>query len=112
MMPRVWAGAGASPSDLYPSDFFIWDRAYLRLKNLQVGYTFDLKKYLKIDSIRAFFNGTNLWTSTDFPMIDPEIRTGVGATELSGVDQEPNAGRATLMFPQLRVLSFGVQAKF
>jgi TonB-linked SusC/RagA family outer membrane protein len=112
MMPRVWAGAGASPSDLYPSDFFIWDRAYLRLKNLQVGYTFDLKKSLKIDSIRAFFNGTNLWTSTDFPMIDPEIRTGVGATELSGVDQEPNAGRATLMFPQLRVLSFGVQAKF
>jgi hypothetical protein len=45
-------------------------------------------------------------------MIDPEIRTGVGATELNGEGQEPNAGRATLMFPQLRVLSFGVQAKF
>ena len=111
MMPRVWAGAGASPSDVYPSDFFIWDRAYLRLKNLQVGYTFDLKS-IKIDSIRAFLNGTNLWTSTNFPMIDPEIRTGVGATELNGEGQEPNAGRATLMFPQLRVLSFGVQAKF
>ena len=111
MMPRVWAGAGASPSDVYPSDFFIWDRAYLRLKNLQVGYTFDLKS-IKIDSIRAFFNGTNLWTSTNFPMIDPEIRTGVGATELNGEGQEPNAGRATLMFPQLKVLSFGIQAKF
>jgi TonB-linked SusC/RagA family outer membrane protein len=111
MMPRVWAGQAASPSDVYPSDFFIWDRAYLRLKNLQIGYTFDLKS-IKIDSIRAFFNGTNLWTSTDFPMIDPEIRTGVGANELNGEGQEPNAGRATLMFPQLRVLSFGIQAKF
>jgi hypothetical protein len=76
-----------------------------------VGYTFDLKS-IKIDSIRAFFNGTNLWTSTNFPMIDPEIRTGVGATELNGEGQEPNAGRATLMFPQLKVLSFGIQAKF
>ena len=111
MMPRVWAGAGASPSDLYPSDFFIWDRAYLRLKNLQVGYTFDLKS-IKIDSIRAFFNGTNLWTSTDFPLIDPEIRTGVGANDLYGAGQEAQAGRAPYMFPQLRVLSFGVQAKF
>jgi len=111
MMPRVWAGQAASPSDVYPSDFFIWDRAYLRLKNLQVGYTFNLES-IKIESVRAFFNGTNLWTSTDFPLIDPEIRTGVGANDLYGAGQEAQAGRAPYMFPQLRVLSFGVQAKF
>ena len=111
MMPRVWAGQAASPSDVYPSDFFIWDRAYLRLKNLQVGYTFNLES-IKIDSVRAFFNGTNLWTSTDFPLIDPEIRTGVGANDLYGTGQEAQAGRAPYMFPQLRVLSFGIQAKF
>ena len=111
MMPRVWAGQAASPSDVYPSDFFIRDRAYLRLKNLQVGYTFNLES-IKIESVRAFFNGTNLWTSTDFPLIDPEIRTGVGANDLYGVGQEAQAGRAPYMFPQLRVLSFGVQAKF
>ena len=110
-MPRVWAGQAASTSDVYPSDFFIWDRAYLRLKNLQVGYTFNLES-IKIESVRAFFNGTNLWTSTDFPLIDPEIRTGVGANDLYGVGQEAQAGRAPYMFPQLRVLSFGVQAKF
>ena len=111
MMPRVWAGQAASPSDVYSSDFFIWDRAYLRLKNLQVGYTFNLES-IKIESVRAFFNGTNLWTSTDFPLIDPEIRTGVGANDLYGSGQEAAAGRAPYMFPQLRVLSFGVQAKF
>jgi hypothetical protein len=111
MMPRVWAGQAASPSDVYSSDFFIWDRAYLRLKNLQVGYTFNLES-IKIESVRAFFNGTNLWTSSDFPLIDPEIRTGVGANDLYGPGQEAQAGRAPYMFPQLRVLSFGVQAKF
>ena len=110
-MPRVWSGQGGSPSDLYPSDFFIWDRAYLRLKNLQIGYTIDAE-LLPFESLRIFFNGTNLWTSTDFPLIDPEIRTGVGANDLYGVGQEAQAGRAPYMFPQLRILSFGVQAKF
>ena len=110
-MPRVWSGQGGSPSDLYQSDFFIWDRAYLRLKNLQIGYTIDAE-LLPFESLRIFFNGTNLWTSTDFPMIDPEIRTGVGANDLYGVGQEAQAGRAPYMFPQLRILSFGVQAKF
>ena len=110
-MPRVWSGQAASPSDLYPSDFFIWDRAYLRLKNLQIGYTIDAE-LLPFESLRIFFNGTNLWTSTDFPMIDPEIRTGVGANDLYGEGQEAQAGRAPFMFPQLRILSFGVQARF
>ena len=112
-MPRVWAGQAASPSDLYPSDFFTWDRAYLRLKNLQIGYTFD-NDLIPFDSLRLFFNGTNLWTSTDFPMIDPEMRTGVGASELynPGGDATAAAGRAPYMFPQLKTLSFGVQAKF
>ena len=110
-MPRVWSGQGGSPSDLYPSDFFIWDRAYLRLKNLQIGYTIDAE-LLPFESLRIFFNGTNLWTSTDFPMIDPEIRTGVGANDLYGAGQEAQAGRAPYMFPQLRILSFGVQARF
>lgn len=110
-MPRVWAGQAASPSDVYPSDFFIWDRAYLRLKNLQIGYTFD-NDLIPFDSLRLFFNGTNLWTSTDFPLIDPEVRTGVGANDLYGGGQEAQAGRAPYMFPQLKTLSFGVQAKF
>ena len=110
-MPRVWAGQGTSPSDVYPSDFFVWDRAYLRLKNLQIGYTFDAD-ILPIDSLRIFFNGTNLWTSTDFPLIDPEVRTGVGASDLYGGEQSAQAGRAPYMFPQLKTLSFGIQAKF
>ena len=110
-MPRVWSGQAASPSDQYPSDFFVWDRAYLRLKNLQIGYTVDAE-FLPFESLRLFFNGTNLWTSTDFPMIDPEIRTGVAANDLYGAGQEAQAGRAPYMFPQLRILSFGIQAKF
>ncbi|MEC8599072.1 MAG: TonB-dependent receptor [Bacteroidota bacterium] len=112
-MPRVWSGQGASPSDKYFSDFFVWDRAYLRLKNLQIGYTFNPES-VPFKSLRLFLNGTNLLTFTDFPMIDPEIRTGVGATELyePGGDQSAQAGRAPYMFPQLKTLSLGIQANF
>jgi len=110
-MPRVWAGQAASPSDVYASDFFVWDRAYLRLKNLQIGYTFN-SDAIPFNSLRVFFNGTNLWTSTDFPLIDPEVRTGAGASDLYGGEESQQAGRAAYMFPQLKTLSFGVQAKF
>ena len=111
-MPRVFSGQGTSPSDIYPNDFFVWDRAYLRLKNLQIGYTVDAE-FLPFESLRLFFNGTNLLTFTDFPMIDPEVRTGVGANELYNAEgQEAQAGRAPYMFPQLKILSFGIQAKF
>ena len=61
---------------------------------------------------KLIFNGTNLWTSTDFPLIDPEVRTGVGASDLYGGEQSAQAGRAPYMFPQLKTLSFGIQAKF
>ena len=109
--PRIWAGQAASPSDLYPSDFFVWNRAFLRLKNLQLGYTFDTE-VIPVNSLRLFFNGTNLWTSTDFPLIDPEVRTGVGANELYAPGQEAQAGRAPYMFPQLKTMSLGIQVKF
>ena len=83
----------------------------MRLKNLQIGYTVDAD-FIPFDSLRLFFNGTNLWTSTDFPLIDPEVRTGVGANELYAPGQEAQAGRAPYMFPQLKIMSFGIQAKF
>jgi hypothetical protein len=45
-------------------------------------------------------------------LIDPEVRTGAGASDLYGGEQSAQAGRAPYMFPQLKTLSFGVQAKF
>ncbi|MEI6408559.1 MAG: TonB-dependent receptor [Bacteroidota bacterium] len=57
------------------SDFFVQDGSYLRLKNLQIGYSLP-KKWLKnagISTFRIYAGGTNLWTLTKYPGFDPEI---------------------------------------
>lgn len=57
------------------SDYFVKDGAYLRMKNLQIGYTIP-KTWLKkagIGNLRAYVGGTNLWTQTKYPGFDPEI---------------------------------------
>ena len=53
--------------------------SYLRLKNLQLGYSFPDRwlKPLSVSSVRIYFSGENLATLTKFRGIDPE-RAGLG----------------------------------
>ena len=44
-----------------PTDRYMQNAAYLRLKNLTVGYTLPLKKNNVIQSLRVYFTGENLW---------------------------------------------------
>ena len=59
-----------------PSTFYIEDGSYLRLKNLQIGYTFDqklLKKVGFIQSARIYAGVQNLFTITNYSLYDPEV---------------------------------------
>ncbi len=71
-----------SSDDIKPSSFFIEDGSYLRLKNVQLGYTFPASK--AFNKIRLYVQGYNLATITKYSGIDPEISTG-SATNI-GVD--------------------------
>ncbi len=71
-----------SSDDIKPSSFFIEDGSYLRLKSLQLGYTFPASK--AFSKIRVYVQGYNLATFTKYSGIDPEISTG-SATNI-GVD--------------------------
>ena len=55
------------------SDYWVFNAAYLRLKNLQIGYTLPLRNDKLFRSVRLFVTGTNLVTISDFrPGFDPE----------------------------------------
>lgn len=99
--PRIYTGTGPSnPSDGFTSAFFLYDRSYLRLKNLQIGYSIP-KEALKdsfISDIRVYVNGTNLFTVTDWPYFDPERPAGLQ--------------RGGSAFPNLRVISTGLNLTF
>ncbi|WP_374693508.1 hypothetical protein [Bacteroides uniformis] len=65
---------------------YLQDASYIRLKNLQIGYTLpsNLTSRFGIAKLRVFFSGENLWTGTKLPdMLDPEtifggVSTGAG----------------------------------
>ncbi|NME70334.1 SusC/RagA family TonB-linked outer membrane protein [Flammeovirga aprica] len=56
----------------------IEDASYLRLKNIQVGYTFndEVLNKLKINRLRVYLSLNNLLTFTDYSGFDPELSFG------------------------------------
>ena len=53
---------------------------YLKLKNLTIGYTLpqDLTRKAKIEKVRVYATGENLFAITQFPGMDPEMRATAG----------------------------------
>ena len=56
---------------------FLYDASYLRLKNMEIAYTFDqsLTKSLGLSSLRVYLNGDNLFMWTNMPD-DREVNNG------------------------------------
>ena len=61
------------------SSRFVESGSYLRLKNLQIGYTIPQKitKQANINRCRVYLSGSNLITLTDYTGYDPEVGSGV-----------------------------------
>jgi TonB-linked SusC/RagA family outer membrane protein len=60
------------------SDFWIRKAAYVRLKNVQLGYTLpkSVLKKLNIEYVRVYVSGDNLLTWSQEKLIDPEFKPG------------------------------------
>lgn len=84
---------------MYPNTWFLQNNSYVRLKNLNLGYTVDLGKVTNqiLKSIRVYFSGDNLLTFTKYKGLDPERAGGCGNY---------------LTYPQTRSYSFGANIKF
>jgi TonB-linked SusC/RagA family outer membrane protein len=63
-------------SNLRESDWSQKDGSYLRLKNAELGYTFDKRtlKRLHISALRIYVNGYNLLTFDKIKIYDPEAK--------------------------------------
>lgn len=65
------------------SDRQIFDGSFFRLKNINLGYTFNLPKQR---SFRVYATGQNIATWTDYPGYDPEVKTYTKNPQRRGVD--------------------------
>jgi len=116
-----WTGEGTSntqpraswdakSNNVKPSTRFLEDGSYLRLKNVQIGYTFpkDIISRLHIDKCRIYFSGQNLWTLTDYPGLDPEMTT----SDNSSSEGDRAGGIDWGTYPSAVSYNFGIQLTF
>nr|WP_319572434.1 TonB-dependent receptor [uncultured Draconibacterium sp.] len=90
-----------SNTNLQKSDYWVRDASFLRVKNIQVGYTFSkgVVNRIGLQNLRVFFSGQNLYNFTSFYKgWDPENEISTG--------DSPN------YYPVNSVYSFGINAKF
>lgn len=78
------------------SDYFVHDGSFVRLQNINIGYTIPVRKAF-IRSVRVFANIENAYTFTKFDGYDPEV----------GVDGIYWGG-----YPRLRKYAIGLDLKF
>jgi len=104
-------GVGNYNNESTYHDRFLKRADFMRVRNIQIGYNLPLEliSRLKIQGIRIFASGTNLFTFTDFNGWDPEV------INISGGDQNNNLTPGIItnpILPNLRTYSFGINAKF
>lgn len=89
--------ATAKPNNLRVSTFNNISAYYLRVKNLEFGYTFPSKwmQPAGISNLRLYVSGNNLLTIDNLPFGDPEA---------------PSSDR--ILYPQLRIWNVGVNLTF
>lgn len=70
------------------SDYFVEDGSFIRLKNIQIGYTLPqhITNNLRIKRARIYISGQNLLTFTGYSGLDPEIGSLGNEITTTGID--------------------------
>ncbi|TKK65143.1 TonB-dependent receptor [Ilyomonas limi] len=96
--PRVWNSNSQNDPSATPSSFWVRSAGYMRLKNVQIGYTLSnawlSRKGIKL---RVFWTGKDLLTITNF---------------YKWVDPESPLGGNSYSYPMVKVNSVGVNLTF
>lgn len=95
---------GIVQNDYPESERWLENGSYLRLRNIEVGYTLpqNILKSLAFSKVRIFVSGQNLFTVTKYKGQDPDL--GNSGITTRGYD----AGN----WPSSRVISFGIIGEF
>jgi hypothetical protein len=107
-----WTGAGTSTTEprpsfggynYQPSDHFIQDGTFVRIRNVILGYTLPASWGAKIsmDKIKVYVKADNLYTWTSYTGYTPEIGGGI-----------LSAGIDTGIYPITAVYSIGINLNF
>jgi TonB-dependent starch-binding outer membrane protein SusC len=104
-IPRL-TSSDPNKNDSYFSDRWVEDGSYLRVKNLQIGYTLpeSLSQKVSVKNMRVYASFDNLITFTNYSGLDPEMFGLYGNPFYYGVDM--------VNYPQPRTYSIGLNLTF
>jgi TonB-dependent starch-binding outer membrane protein SusC len=90
--------------------YYLEDGSFLRLKNVQLGYTLpkNLTSSIGIDRLRVYIQGINLLTFTNYSGIDPEVNLA----DYFGSRVDLNMGVDRGTYPVPKTFVFGLNAEF
>jgi hypothetical protein len=94
--PRVWIGTNTNNNQI--SNFWLRDNDFVRLKNVELGYTLPQKLMRRIggSTVRFFANGLNLLTWAEIYKVRKDL--------------DPESWG--LVYPVMKVINFGINVKF
>ncbi len=93
---------GRAVANYKTNDYYLQNAAYLRLKNLTVGYTLPLKKNSVLEKVRFYFSGENLFYLSPLTKVSKYVDPEVATTSVS----------EDLTYPYSKTFSFGVDITF
>lgn len=87
------------------TDREVEDGSYIRLKTIQIGYNFPSSWFNnKIQSLRIYFSGENLYTITNYSGYDPEVSAYGASNVKMGFDSST--------YPSVKTIKFGLNVSF
>ncbi|WP_152269334.1 TonB-dependent receptor [Agriterribacter humi] len=99
-------------TQMRPSDRFIMDGSYFRVKSVQLSYNLPVDKmglnWLSYASI--YLKATNLFTVTNYPGLDPEVNTR--GSDSQSIEDRLFIGTDESGYPNARVFGAGIELRF
>ncbi|MGN6179416.1 MAG: SusC/RagA family TonB-linked outer membrane protein [Mucilaginibacter sp.] len=105
LYPRIYYNDNSYGNSV-PSSAWIQNGSFLKLKTVNIGYTFsnDFIRKLSLSKVRVYVSSQNLFTVTSYKGLDPEIGTQGGYATQNGIDNGT--------YPSSRFYTVGLNVTF
>jgi len=101
-MPKIYVGFNYPKITNVASTYYLRDGSFMRIKNVQVGYTIPAKVTRGIRSVRIYFSGDNMALFSPLKGADPERL----------IDSRGSGWYGFVNYPQNRTFTFGASVQF
>lgn len=117
---NYWTPENPDPNAKYPkvsaqttqqvSNRYVKDASYLRVKLVKLSYNLPVQKWKWITRAQIYVSGTNLFTKTKYPGLDPEVNTTGGDSQ--DIGSRLRIGIDESAYPSAKVMSVGLNLSF